>query len=635
MLPDFYNISLDNFETNLKYLYSVNNKIKHSYQNLNKFKEYINDFCLKTSKLSKEEYKNLDNSEIVNTDYILINNNEDDKMIKADEKSNFLFPVDNSIKRLNNFFDKLVLYLTNFVKIIENHLKVIEEFLKITKIEANSTKEDYEKQKENFKLKFSEFQILNNDLKDNYYKGEKKLIDFCHKTKLDEIAYENNTKISFSDIVQKQNSIIAQYNSLGNYEKDFFDSTNEKINSIQNLISTLFLNYENLSKKILSIFNTEVFSPLNKLEEEKIGINQDNKDLEAELKEDLNFLLNNFTKNIDENNIKLKLDEYNIKVLESNKIKIDKLPETKKIKEKHKKKDKKEKNEKIPNTNDNTTDDVITLTEEEIFFIVQNMYKEYMLINKSKYDLKVEEKKLEFKQLIIKLLDYSNKVKLLFNLKGNKDPEIKKVENNNNNNNNEQKEITKEEIDYLCKEMSNEELRKYFLGQINNFRTFGSLEMPEKIFSYFVQIFSEICKYLFTSIKEEGKKGYINDFHSSKLIIILSQTFYMMKNKEKLYISEELKSIDVFHEPEFWQEIINSMIEKECKSLLENKKLTDKNKIKNLKEEIYLAQIIPYIGSMNGFGLSKEEMKNIVLGIIKEYDISEETSKNIMDVIEV
>ena len=626
MLPDFYKISQENFETNLKYFYITNNKIKYSHQNLNKFKEYTIDYCLKVSKLFKEEHNNLNDSEIVNADYILINN-DDDKIDKIGEKSNFLFPVDNSIKRLNNFFDKLVLYLTNFVKNLEKQLKVIEQFLPITKIEASSIKDEFEKQKEIFKSKFNQFQILNNDLKEIYYKGEKKLIDFCHEIKLDGIAYESNATISFSDIVQEQKSILSQYNSLGNYEKEFYDSTNDKINSIQYLISTLFLNYENLSKNILPIFNTQVLSPMNKFEDQ-------NKDLESDLKKDLNFLSNNFKKNIDENNIKLKLDEYNIKVLENNKIKIDKIPEDKKEKEKHKKKDKKEKNEKIPNNinNNNSTDEIFILTDEEIYFIVQNMYQEYDLINKSKYDLKIEAKKLELKQLIMKLLKYGNKIKLLNKLKENKDPEIKRSENNSNN---EQKEITKEEIDYLCKEMSNEEFRKYFLKQINNFRALGNLEMPEKIFSYFVQIFSEISKHLFTFEKIEGKKGYINDFNSSKLIIILSQTFYIIKNKEKIYISEELKNIEVFHEPEFWKLIISSMIEKECKSLLENKKLTDKNKIKNLKEEIYLAQIIPYIESMKGFRLSKEEIKNIILDIIKDYDISEETSKNIMDVIGV
>ena len=627
MLPDFYKISQENFETNLKYFYITNNKIKYSHQNLNKFKEYSIDYCLKVSKLFKEEHNNLNDSEIVNADYILINNDDDDKINNIGENSNFLFPVDNSIKRLNNFFDKLVLYLTNFVKNLEKQLKVIEQFLPITKIEASSIKDEFEKQKEIFKSKFNQFQNLNNDLKEIYYKGEKKLIDFCHEIKLDGIAYESNATISFSDIVQEQNSILSQYNSLGNYEKEFYDSTNDKINSIQYLISTLFLNYENLSKNILPIFNTQVLSPMNKFEDQ-------NKDLESDLKKDLNFLSNNFKKNIDENNIKLKLDEYNIKVLENNKIKIDKIPEDKKEKEKHKKKDKKEKNEKIPNNinNNNSTDEIFILTDEEIYFIVQNMYQEYDLINKSKYDLKIEAKKLELKRLIMKLLKYGNKIKLLNKLKENKDPEIKRSENNSNN---EQKEITKEEIDYLCKEMSNEEFRKYFLKQINNFRALGNLEMPEKIFSYFVQIFSEISKHLFTFEKIEGKKGYINDFNSSKLIIILSQTFYIMKNKEKIYISEELKNIEVFHEPEFWKLIISSMIEKECKSLLENKKLTDKNKIKNLKEEIYLAQIIPYIGSMKGFRLSKEEIKNIILDIIKDYDISEETSKNIIDVIGV
>ena len=379
-------------------------------------------------------------------------------------------------------------------------------------------------------------------------------------------------------------------------------------------------------------------TPLNKIIEEKNNTSTP-EDLEADLKKDLQFLLNNFNSNVDENKIKLKLDEYNIRVLENNKIKLDKSSDDKKEKEKekNKKKDKKEKthektneknHEKTP-INNNPTEEYITLTDEEIFFIVNNMYQ-YKLINRSKYDLNIEEKKLELKQLIIKLLSFSNKVLLLYNIQENKNVEIKKEE--------EKKEITKEEVDYICKEMANEEYRKYFLTQINNFRTLGSLVMPEKIFDYFVQIFSEICKYLFIPEENEKKKGYIKDYNSSRLIVIMPQTFYKTKNKEKIYISDELKTVELFHEAEFWKILIRSMIEKECKSLMNNQKIInhndDKKRINNLKEEIYLAQIIPYIGSMNGFGLTKEEIKNIISDIILEYDMSEETAKNIMDVID-
>ena len=636
MLPKFFKISNENFEANLNYFYITNNKIKHSLYCLNKFKEYTSEYCLKASKLFKEESQNFDSYEIIDSDYI--ENKKDNNVTNKNNESNSLSPIENSIERMNNFFDKLFFYLNDFVKNLEKQLKGIEQYLTISKNEMNSIKGQYEKQKDIFKSKYMEFKNLNNELKNNYYKGETKLIDFCYQIKLNGIPYDNNTKISFADITQVQNEIINRYNSMGNFGKEILESTKDKINSIQQFISSIFLKFENISNNILSIFKNSIMTPLNKIIEEKNNTNIP-EDLEADLKKDLQFLLNNFNSNVDENKIKLKLDEYNIRVLENNKIKLDKSSDDKKEKEKdkNKKKDKKEKthektneknHEKTP-INNNPTEEYITLTDEEIFFIVNNMYQ-YKLINRSKYDLNIEEKKLELKQLIIKLLSFSNKVLLLYNIQENKNVEIKKEE--------EKKEITKEEVDYICKEMANEEYRKYFLTQINNFRTLGSLVMPEKIFGYFVQIFSEICKYLFIPEEKEGKKGYIKDYNSSRLIVIMPQTFYKTKNKEKIYISDELKTVELFHEAEFWKILIRSMIEKECKSLMDNQKIInhndDKKRINNLKEEIYLAQIIPYIGSMNGFGLTKEEIKNIISDIILEYDMSEETAKNIMDVID-
>ena len=57
-------------------------------------------------------------------------------------------------------------------------------------------------------------------------------------------------------------------------------------------------------------------------------------------------------------------------------------------------------------------------------------------------------------------------------------------------------------------------------------------------------------------------------------------------------------------------------------------------KIGQIKDEIYFAQIIPFIGSMTGFGISKEEIKNIMLFFIKEFGISEKNSKIILDTLD-
>ena len=623
MLPNFYQISLENFETNLNYFYATNNKIKHSYECLTKFKEYTSDYCSKLSQLFKKGNNFLEDYEVIDSDYLLLNNENNSKN-KNNINTFFIFPIDRSIDILHNFFDELVLYMTDFVTNLENHIKGIEQYVKITKNEISNIKDNYEKQKNFFKSKFMTYQNLNNEIKNQYYEGEKKLIDFCHKTRINKISFESNYKLSFPDIVKAQNKIIDKYNSLGNYEKQFLDATKEKINLIQDLTSTLFLKFENIPKNIPNIFNISILSPMNKLIEEKLKINID-EDFESKLKKDFDFILNNYMNKIDVDNIKLKLDEYDIKALENNNIKINENTEDKKEdkKEKEKLKKKEKSHEKIQSNT--PTNETILLTDEEVFFIVQNMYQEYKLINRKKYDLKIEEDKLKLKPVIKKLLSYYNK-----NLKTKNSGE---TEENEENNNKEQEDLTKEEIDNFCKEMENQELRKYFLLQINNFRSSGSLEMPTKTFDYFIQIFSEISKQLHLIQEKDEKHIKINDYITSRLVIILAQTFYTMKDGEKIYISEELKNEKIFQTEKFWIELIRANIESECTNFFEIHKKNNpddtEKRLNKIKEEIYFAQIIPFIGSMRGFGINKEGIENVVTELIKVFNISETTSKQI------
>ena len=163
MLPNFYQISIENFETNLNYFYATNNKIKHSYECLTKFKEYTSDYCSKLSQLFKKGNNFLEDYEVIDSDYILINN-DDNSENKNNINQFFIFPIDRSIEILHNFFDELVLYMNDFVKNLENHIKGIEQYVTITKNEISSIKDDYEKQKNFFKSKFMEYQNLNNEL---------------------------------------------------------------------------------------------------------------------------------------------------------------------------------------------------------------------------------------------------------------------------------------------------------------------------------------------------------------------------------------------------------------------------------------------------------------------------------------
>lgn len=629
MQPNFYKISQENLDINLKYFYAINKTIKYNQQCLSKFKKCTNDYSENISQILKEGENFLNDYEIIDSDYIALESN--------DTKNNFfLLSIDKSTERLNSFFVELIKHLNVFIRELDLHIKGIEQYIKISKDEIKTIKENYQNQKDIFLSRYLEYQKLNEELKNKYSEGEKKLIEFCHERRLDGITYDNNIKISFANLVEEQNQIIDKYNLLGDFENIFLDSANEKIKSIQDFSISLISKYLSISKSLKVIFKETILLPMTKLIEETINSKQD-EELEEKLKKDLTSLFDSYLNNIDEKNIKLKLDLYNVKVLENNNIDINEnlninVDEKKVKNNKVKKKEKKHEKTEDKNKFINNSNEILTLTEEEIYFIVNNMYQEYKLINRDKYDLDIEEKKLEIKRIIIKLLSYSEK------------NETNKIENKNNeiqsedSSNNEKNEVTNEEIDYLCKEMEYEEYRKYFLIKINNFRAKGYLDMPNKIFNYLSKIFSEIAKHLISNKENDENNFFIKDFICSRLVIILSQTFYTTKNEKKVFLSEEIKKEKVFQIPEFWKELINEMIIRECNSVFESKKelniIDDENRVKKIKDEIYFAQIIPFIGSMTGFGISKEEIKNIMLFFIKEFGISEKNSKIILDTLD-
>ena len=210
--------------------------------------------------------------------------------------------------------------------------------------------------------------------------------------------------------------------------------------------------------------------------------------------------------------------------------------------------------------------------------------------------------------------------------------------NNGKNKNSESAEITKEEVNLLCKEMSNFEFRKYFLMTINQFRARDNLEMPNKIFDYISQIFKEISKYLYSYDEKAAKNGKINDLNCLRLVLILSQTFYTTINNDKKYLSDNLKKEKIFNFPELWKELICFNIDEESnkffESLNKSNPTNDKNKINKYKDEIYFSQIIPLIGSMKSLGKNIGEIKNIINFLIKKYDIPDKTSLTIFGAME-
>ena len=208
-------------------------------------------------------------------------------------------------------------------------------------------------------------------------------------------------------------------------------------------------------------------------------------------------------------------------------------------------------------------------------------------MDKTEYDLIIGEKKIEVINLTNKLLQpglIKTKFKEYKDLLPINDEEIKLLR------------------DYIGK---NREYRDEFLKVINNYRTFGKLELPEReydlIGNYFIQIIDCI-------LEEKSEK----DFKMIKSTILMSQTFFVIKNNEKLYLIEKIKGHKLFLEIEYFTKYMKFCIEE---MYLNNDKSKVVKFIKN-KEEMLFSSIITFFNYMKELEVPINHIKQIIVFVI-------------------
>ena len=611
MKSKLYQISQENYETILKYYISANKKITKYYENITKYKQITQEYCSKIKNIFNDEININSNYETIEIDYDLSNNKDikesKNKNIPPKEKQKKkidMSPILNCIDTTNKFFNEYTECIQTFLFDLETPLKSLEAFIKAINSEINSIKDKHNIMQKNYISKYNDFQILNTNLKKIYNSAEESIIKFYKVKKsfngknhdLEKIT--NNFNLSIKEKIQKQDEILEKFNSLGNFGSSYNNYTNEEICSLKLLFSSLFQHFEIFLNNIYIIFKHSFMEPMEKLIESKKDIDNGN---ESSIKKKFDQILEGYVQKIENKDIENKLDEYKIKITENNEhIRTEIFEKGKLLR-------------RISFEIMNNIDKDL-LNEEDIFNIVKIMFNQFKLINQDNYNLKVEEKKLEINKIIEKLIIFADDL------------------NNNKNNN----KITKEEVDYLCKYMNDKIYQRYFLIKINNFRSLGVFSIPKEIYDYFIQIFTEISKHL---VKEGKDNEKINiDVDNAKLLIILSRTFYCMEDGKKVYIQKKIINNEIYHLIEFWNQLIKYSIENEIKNVSENYLKTgnedNEENIKERKNKIAFAQILPNIEAMNGFGFKKEEIIKTILPFFDEYEISDKNKQTILQIIE-
>jgi hypothetical protein len=167
-----------------------------------------------------------------------------------------------------------------------------------------------------------------------------------------------------------------------------------------------------------------------------------------------------------------------------------------------------------------------------------------------------------------------------------------------------------------------------FLFCLNYFRTSGKYELKTEIFNLIKSVFCKAADYL---IENDNKK-------ISHFLIILSQTFYLMKDGKKYFLQKELKNCPYFRDTKFWindlEDIIQNEIDKFEEQTIKNNIVFSEDRKKKKIEEIVFSKMASIIASLNGFEFEKEKMDEILSPFITKYKLSDQSKNTINSLIQ-
>ena len=539
------------------------------------------------------EINEVNNINTVNT-FNTINKNDTNK-IKIDlspifKMTNIIFKHNkNKIKGLNLFLKGLDITMDNFKNLLEQ-----------TKKEIKNLKDKYLDIKQNFFQSIKAYQKENTKLLSEYSKLENNITQFAF-LKNNEDIFKNNKITLNIDIQTSENDLNIKVMDMKGKEKEFlkneidkkniflsFEKNSEKcIQEIKHNILVIIENFQLSTYKFLTYFENSYNLNYNDL-------SPDIKNIQKMKIEDIyKDIFRNFIKEINDNIMlssyeKYKPNKYNIQILKNKTIN-------------HKLFDKLIKN------GYEIREGTFELSENDIYFIVKKMYN-FDLVNKENYNIDKENKKVFINNTIDDILIFKN------------DPNKKDNKNIQS--------IPEEKISKLYKLIELDiDYRIHFLEKLGSKRSEIYLEFPNSLYNIILKIFLIISDCI-----EKDK-----DMDCAKQILILSQTFYKLENRIKIYLCHDICSSQIFKQDDFWKDYINNTISLEIKrreTFEENIGRTlDENDTKRKNNDIIFAQLLTLCECMKNFELSEEKRTDILSSMFDIYELSNENKEAILNYI--
>ena len=187
--------------------------------------------------------------------------------------------------------------------------------------------------------------------------------------------------------------------------------------------------------------------------------------------------------------------------------------------------------------------------------------------------------------------------------------------------------FTKNEKNELISLFKDLEYRSYFTITLSKQRTNNRFQRSEILLNDLAELMEFILR-----IAEKEK-----DYENAKNCIVLSQTFYCEKNENnricKKYLFDYIKNNKWLINKNFWEGVIEYMIQREIKKNDENnkdKEITENEK-KNRLDNIVFSQVFSYTTNMLEFNFEKNVIIDIVNIFIDRYKIDKNMGDAIID----
>ena len=369
-----------------------------------------------------------------------------------------------------------------------------------------------------------EYEVINQYINKKYNKSLYGLNGALLENKLEEAYYLEKTFFQF----EEQSKV-----EFLNYYRDIQKKTLNSFNLIKRYIKTfaeIVLKQNNIN--LYEIQNEIDFTDKN---QQIANNNNQNMNLNIKLKKDgkndmfkyrIKIIMFNEIQVVDNEKEKQRKDSINNKNLNSSNSKEDKNKDKKNNK---KKKDKNKDKEKDKEIKEDISKEQLALTEEDVYNIVETIYSyDLKMVDRTEYILDLHKEIIEVEKLSDKLLCFDIDKGISETIS---DPEVTRL------------------IELLNKE---DNIYTFFL-KLNHYRSTGKYQVTERAFNIFIKTFLNALDY-FLKNKKEKLEG---------LIIIMSETFYIIKEGKKIYVQEKIKDHELFKKPNFWEEHLKYKIEEQ------------------------------------------------------------------------